>query len=115
MKPATAKSKGRETENLLVAWLIARTGLPVERRRLAGTNDKGDLTGIPDFCGEVKSGAAIDLPGWLRQLDVEMINSNASMGAVFVRPKSKPNVEDWYVVLPIHLWAELFELWRHER
>jgi hypothetical protein len=100
MKPSTAKAKGRDTENLFVAYL--RTfGLLAERRRLTGSQDQGDITGWPGVCVEVKSGARIDIAGWLDQLRNEALHSGADIAFVAVRPKGKPDVGSWYAVLPI--------------
>jgi hypothetical protein len=109
MKPGTAKSKGRETENLLVEFLNKEYGLTTERRRLNGSADKGDIAGWDDVCVEVKSGAALSLPQWLRELAAEIKNAKAKMGFIAVRPKGKPNPEDWFIVMPLPEFLELTE------
>jgi hypothetical protein len=109
MRPATAKTKGTATESALVAWMQAHGAPHVERRRLNGSNDRGDITGLPGVVIEVKSGARIDLPGWLNELRVEMDNDRADMGAVIIRPKGKPNPADWIVAMPLPLWWALMQ------
>lgn len=101
MKPSTAKAKGRETENIFVRWMKTRWGKTVERRRLTGAQDQGDITGWNNVCVEIKSGASIDLPGWLKQLEDEKINSHSEYGFVAVRPKGKPDPEEWYAVVAL--------------
>ena len=101
MKPSTAKAKGRETENAFVQWMKNRWGKKVERRRLTGAQDQGDISGWDNVCVEVKSGASIDLPGWLKQLEDEKINSDSEFGFVAVRPKGKPDPEEWYAVMSL--------------
>jgi len=108
LKPRTAKAKGLDTENRFVLWLIEVWGLVnVERRRLNGILDKGDISGwvrqdgTKAVCVEVKSGASLDLPGWLRELAAEKANAKADVGFVTVRPKGKPNVDDWYGIMPM--------------
>ena len=102
MKPATAKAKGRDTENLFVGYARKVFGLTgLERRRLMGSADQGDVTGWPGVCVEIKSGARIDIPGWLAELSAEIRNANAVTGFVAVRPKGKPAPENWYAVLPL--------------
>lgn len=105
MKPATAKAKGRETEAALVEHLRLAGWGWAERRRLAGVEDKGDVAGVHgpsgEVCIEVKSGASLDLPGWLRELDRETIAAGADTGFVAVRPKGRPDPEDWYAVMPL--------------
>lgn len=108
MKPSTAKAKGRATENLLVDWLRTH-GVPhAERRRLTGSADQGDITGWPGICVEVKSGAKLDIAGWLAELAAEVRNSGATHGFVAVRPKGKPDPEDWFAVLPLPELVRLF-------
>ncbi len=101
MKPSTAKAKGRETEQLLVDWLHQH-GVPyAERRRLTGSEDQGDIAGWPGICVEVKSGARLDLAGWLEELAAEVRNSRAKHGFIAVRPKGKKNPDNWFAVLPL--------------
>ena len=107
MKPSTAKSKGRETENLFVEYLIDEGVTNAERRRLNGCFDQGDVTGWPGVCVEIKSGAALSISQWLKELDQEMINSCASTGFVAVRPKGKPDPADWFTVIPVPILMEL--------
>lgn len=110
MKPATAKAKGRATEQMLCDWLVAN-GVPgAERRRLAGIEDRGDVAGWPQVCIEVKSGAKIDLAGFLAELSREQRNAGAAYGFVAIRPKGKPRVDDWYAVLPLPALVELIQI-----
>ena len=108
MKPSTAKAKGRATESAFVAYL-SRWVPHVERRRLAGVHDRGDITGMPGWVWEVKSGARVDIAGWLAELDAEITNDRADLGAVVVRPKSAPNPEQWYTVMPLPAFMRLLE------
>ena len=102
MKTSTAKAKGRDTENRFVTYARTVWGLVnVERRRLAGVNDMGDIAGWPGVCVEIKSGARTNIAGWLAELAVEKSNSHATTGFVAVRPKGKPDPEDWYAVLTL--------------
>jgi hypothetical protein len=106
MKPATAKAKGTATETALVNYL--RHWIPhVERRRLSGAHDRGDIAGTPGLCWEVKSGARLDIAGWLHELAAEVHNDNARHGIIAVRPRGKPSPEDWFVVMTL---PDLIEL-----
>lgn len=117
LKPSTAKAKGADTEIKFVTWLIEKWGIVnAERRHLNGVIDKGDIAGwsqnkngvkMKDVCCEVKSGASLNLPGWLRELKVEKANAKADVGFVTVRPKGKPNVDDWYAIMPMPEFMEL--------
>lgn len=100
VKPSTAKAKGRDTENRFVDYL--RHWVPhVERRRLNGTHDRGDIAGTPGICWEIKSGARLDLAGWLHELATEVRHDHADHGIVVIRPKGQPNPENWWTVLTL--------------
>ena len=108
MKPSTAKAKGTATETTFVNYLQVIWGLwNVERRRLKGSADEGDIAGWPGVCVEVKSGARLDIAGWLSELAVEVENAHARTGFVAVRPKGHPNPTDWFAVLPLPVLLEL--------
>ena len=99
MKPATAKAKGRETENQAVAWLIEHGWVNAERRRLQGSLDQGDVSGVPGICVEVKSAAQWQPVKWLRETTAETINAKAEIGICFARPKGGTNVDDWVILM----------------
>lgn len=109
MKPRTAKDKGRITENLLVDYLILNGFIHAERRRLYGITDRGDIAGVVGWVIEVKSGASLDLSGWLRELAVEMRNDGADWGVVVVRPKGKPDPKDWWAIMPLPQAVDLMD------
>ena len=109
MKTATAKAKGRATENIWVDYLKTHGLSSVERRRLMGSADQGDITGWPRVCSEVKSGAKLSIPEWLRQLDAEIINSGAETGYVAVRPKGMPNPVDWFIIMRPEVFMDLMK------
>lgn len=111
MKPGTAKAKGRETENQAVEWLREQGWVNAERRRLAGVEDQGDITGIPGMCIEVKSAAQWKPVQWLRETEVERHNSEADVAFCMARPKGGTDVEDWVIMMtPRQLMAFLTEL-----
>lgn len=109
MKPASIKAKGRLAENLFVEFLRSRWPM-AERRRLNGSWDRGDVSGVPDTVIEVKSGAKIDLPGWLRELEVEMANDGARFGCVAIKPRGVTDGAGFYCVMSGERFAELLEL-----
>jgi hypothetical protein len=107
MKPSTAKAKGRAVENALVDWLRAR-GLDAERRRLAGSADKGDISGLPGVCVEVKSGGGkLQIPQWLRETETERMNAGADVGVLVIRPRGATDPASWWAVQPLLEWVEL--------
>ena len=115
MKPSTAKAKGAQTESLFVTYLKG-VGVPnAERRHLQGALDKGDISGwvqgngSKSVCCEVKSGAQLSVPKWINELKEEITNSEADTGFIAVRPKGKPNPEDWWAILPMDVFIKLME------
>lgn len=115
MKPSTAKQKGAATEQKFVQYLIDWGISNAERRHLKGRYDEGDVAGWAspnrswNVCVEVKSGASLDVPAWMRELDAEMINAKSEMGFIAVRPKGKPDPKDWWIMMPSDLFMELMK------
>lgn len=106
MNSQSIKAKGRRAENLFVEFL--REFWPnVERRRLAGVLDRGDIAGVPDTVIEVKSGARLDLPGWLRELHAEMLNDDARYGCVAIKPNRVTDGGEFYCVMTGEQFARL--------
>lgn len=98
-----ARRKGTAAETVVVDYL-RQTGWPyAERRALNGSKDRGDVAGIPGVVVEVKSGARICLPEWLRETEAERVNDGADYGLLVVKPKGigPARIADWPVVLPL--------------
>lgn len=115
MKPSTAKTKGAKTEADFVDWIKLR-GVPnAERRHLSGQYDKGDVAGWvkgdgqKSVCVEVKSGASLKLPAWIKELKAEVDNAQADVGFIAIRPSGKPKVDDWWAVMPMPEMMKLLE------
>ena len=106
MTPGTAKAKGRETENVIVEYLRQWSPL-IERRRLNGSDDQGDIAGLPGVCIEVKSGAKLSIPKWLSELEAEVKNSHAVWGTILCRLKGRPRAEDYIAILPVGTLVQL--------
>lgn len=111
MKPSTAKAKGRDAENAVVEWLQRHGWSNAERRRLQGVADRGDIAGVDGCVIEVKSAAQWLPVEWLRQCETERRNDGASIAWVMARPKGKPNVDDWVVMMTPAQLLELLEYW----
>lgn len=96
-----SKAKGTAAETA-VARFLEQNGWPyVERRSLAGALDKGDITGTPGLCWEVKAGATLCLPAWLSELREETRNSKASHGILVVKPAGigTTRVGHWHAIM----------------
>lgn len=100
MKPSNAKVKGRMVENQAVEWLRQQGYAGAERRRLAGTADRGDISGIPGVTIEVKSAAAWHPQRWQSELRTEMRNDWTDVGFVMARPRATNDVKNWVFIVP---------------
>lgn len=103
MNPRAIKAKGRDAENAIVD-LLRTSGWPLaERRRLTGTLDRGDITGVPDVVLESKSGATIKLAEWLRETERERLNDNALYGALVIKLRGvgATRAHEWPVLIPL--------------
>ena len=101
------KRKGSSAELAVAKWLNKLGWTQAERSRAGWTDDRGDIDGMPGVCIEVKNEKRIDLPGYLRELAVEMENAKAWTGSVIVKRRGSTDVNDWYAVLPALVWAQL--------
>ena len=101
------KRKGSAAELAVAKWLPKLGWIHAERSRAGWTDDRGDIDGMPGVCIEVKNEKKIDLPGYLRELEVEIANAQAWTGTVIVKRRGSMNVDDWYAVMPAKIWGEL--------
>ena len=100
------KAKGTAAETAVVNYL-KKTWDTVERRALAGSADKGDISGIPNVCIEVKDHKKMVLSGWIKELDDEMKNAQALTGAVIHKKRGTLNVGEWYATMPVEVYVNL--------
>lgn len=113
LKPKVAKAKGVETENFFVEFLKKIGIVNAERRRLNGALDKGDISGwvrqdgSKNVCVEVKSGAVLSIPEWIKEYKAETVNAGADVGFVAVRPKGKPDPSTWWAIMQMDDFIEL--------
>jgi hypothetical protein len=101
------KRKGSAAELAVAKWLRKLGWIHAERSRCGWSDDRGDIDGMPGVCIEVKNEKKIDLPGYLRELEVEIANAQAWTGTVIVKRRGSMNVDDWYAVMPAKIWGEL--------
>ena len=101
------KRKGSAAELAVAKWLRKLGWSHAERSRAGFQDDRGDIDGMPGVCIEVKNEKKIDIPGYLRELEVEIANAQAWTGTVIVKRRGSMNVDDWYAVMPAKIWGEL--------
>jgi hypothetical protein len=103
------KAVGTAAETAFVTYLRTHGWPYAERRSLQGGKDKGDTTGHPGLCFEVKvAHAQYNVSAWLHELEVEIENAGAHTGALIVKPRGlgATSVGRWHAWMPA---------WRHEK
>ena len=104
---SASKRKGSDFERDVCQYLRDRLGLPVERRVIGGTLDRGDCAGIPGWVLEMKACRQIDLSGWMDEAHKEASNDSAPFYAVVAKRRMK-GVQQAYVVMPLEIWADWY-------
>jgi hypothetical protein len=108
---SAARKKGTAAETTVVDHLRAAGWPHAERRALNSSKDRGDVAGIPGVVLEVKSGARLALPEWLRETEIERANDGATYGLLVIKPKGvgATKVDQWPVVLPLAAMVRLLK------
>ena len=101
------RAKGTAAETAVVRYL-QQNGFPhAERRALHGTADKGDITGCGPVVFEVKNHKTLDLAGWIKELEAEMVNAKVDTGAVVAKKRGTTDPGEWYAILPFRILVGL--------
>lgn len=110
-----AKSVGRDAENAVVEYLSAR-GIKAERRRLTGTEDCGDISNSLGATIEVKACKALDLSGWLAEVEAEGDNADKRYEegvrhprAVVAKKRGTLDAGEWYFICTLEQGVELLQ------
>lgn len=116
-----SKQKGTAAETAVVRWLNDNGQPAAERRALHGSADKGDVANVfarrPFRSGdgytldavviEVKNCARTELAVWVDELEAEMRNAGADLGAVIHKRRGKSDPGQWFATLPFHVLIRL--------
>jgi hypothetical protein len=79
--------KGTGAETAVVSYLSEHGWPYAERRSLNGSQDRGDVTGMPGLAVEVKyANAGIRMGTWLSETGVERLNARADHGILVIKP-----------------------------
>lgn len=107
---ASAKKAGTSWESEIVAALI-RNGWPhAERRRLAGSRDRGDVAGVAGVVIEAKNTSKLALAEAVDEAIAEARNdSTESHGVAWIKRRGKARAEDGYVVMPGSTFMQLLK------
>lgn len=98
---ASAKKAGTWFESLVAAYLAEHVDDRIERRAKSGAKDRGDVGGVRTPHGhrlvvECKNAARTDLPGWMREAELEAGNDDAIAGVVVAkRQRTTDPGEQW--------------------
>lgn len=98
-KQSYSKVKGREWETACARYAEDVTKMLVERRRLNGAQDRGDLAGIPDVVFECKAERSYKLPEWMREAERERINDGADLGVVWAKQNGKTDAAEGFIIM----------------
>jgi hypothetical protein len=102
----TSKSRGTRFESDVVAYLQTHGFPHAERRAQAGNRDRGDLSGLPGWCWEIKATKRIDLGEFMAEAETEAIHANCAMYALVIKRRMRP-VRKAYFVVPLEIGVEL--------
>lgn len=104
---SAAKRKGTAWESAIVRALREHGHPHAERRALGGAQDRGDIAGLPGVVIEAKAAQRLDLAGWTREVEAEMHNDGADIGAIWHKRRGKTSPLDGYVTMPGHVFIRL--------
>lgn len=92
-------AKGTKWESKIVAAFHAAGWPNVERRRLGGRRDRGDIAGVPGLVVEAKDTNRLELAAAVDEACVEAANDGDSIGVAWIHRRGKGIAEDGYVVM----------------
>jgi hypothetical protein len=107
------KRKGSSFERVIVDELN-RQGFDSERTRAGWSDDRGDVHGIRHhvlgaFTIECKNQRAMDLSGWLGELERERAANGGGLGAVVHKRKGVADASEQYATLPLWMLVQLLQ------
>lgn len=108
---ASAKAAGTRQESLVVAYLQQHINPDIERRRLNGSKDRGDVSGLRHMGErvviEVKNTSRLDLAGWAAEAEAARGNDDAVCGVVVSKRHGKGQAADQWVHMTLRDFVAL--------
>ena len=110
----TAKAAGASFEKLVADYLAEMVDDRIERRRLEGKNDRGDIAGLRVHGQRVvleckNYGGRIEAASWIAEAEVERVNDNALAGVVVAKRKGTQQPGEQYVFMTLRDFVALIE------
>lgn len=102
----TAKDAGTRMETLVAGYLAEHVDDRIERRRLTGSKDRGDLSGLRHMGGrlvaQVKDyGGQVQVGPWLNEVEVQRGNDDALAGFVIAKRRGTTDPGDQIVLMTL--------------
>lgn len=104
---SASKKKGTSAESAVVAYLRSRGFVQAERRALSGSQDCGDIAGIPGTVLEVKNCARTELASWVDEAEIEGENDRAEVAAVWHKRRGRGSPGAWFVTMTGEQFTDL--------
>lgn len=94
-----SKKTGTAWETAVTRYLRENGAPHTERRALNGSQDRGDIAGLPGVVIECKSTNRIELAQFADETEQERVNDNAAVGLCWIKRRGKTSPADGYVLL----------------
>lgn len=102
----SAKNSATWFESLIAGYLARWVDDRIERRRLAGSKDRGDISGLR-FLGQrvviecKEYGGSVKCGPWLNETETERCNDDAGVGIVIAKRLGTRNPGDQIVIMTV--------------
>jgi hypothetical protein len=101
--------RGPLFEKHVVEYLRSEGFDKAERRVMGGSNDRGDIAGIPNVCLEVKNTGVMQMGAAVAEAEKEASNAGARWWSVVFKRRQK-GVERAYVVIDLEQWSRVLRI-----
>lgn len=101
------KAKGSLFESQVVTYLREHGQLRAARTLAGSEEDRGDISGVPDWGLQVKNHKEYKFGPWCDEAEKQAINGHNPYFAVIAKRRGKGFVGDSFVTLPLRLFVKL--------
>lgn len=106
---SASKRKGSTYEKDVVNYLIENGWKHAERRIAGDSKDRGDIAGVPGVVFECKNEKKMDISQYVRELEIEVANDKADVGAAVVKKRGTTDVANHYAIMPMYMLVFLLK------